>query len=352
MIYLQWASWALLVLSGYFCVLNFYLSFLRYPMHLWRGLPKESYRFVSGIPILASLIVYLLLRYARLPPVLEVAAIGLIAIDTGGIHWAIGNIIYQSLRYVVVGGAVKRFIASPYMIELTRPWKLITLSIGIGLLIWGSFYYAAPDWDIPISLIMAFFAYLTAGWSMHVMVERNWKRFPMMMLATWWTVDGCYSLYWFFRNPLALDYMRSANAPASLSLYWMCGLLWYWNGSVKAFFETVKLASSLTSLAKIILKALVCLALIFIAYLAYYWWNIAKLRAFCEELKPGTSVSELQRIGARHGINPSWLRGDSVFDAASKQWRYYVPATSSVGANVCAIRHDKATVISAEIEID
>jgi hypothetical protein len=28
--------------------------------------------------------------------------------------------------------------------------------------------------DIPISIIMAGFTYLTAGWSMHVMVERHW----------------------------------------------------------------------------------------------------------------------------------------------------------------------------------
>jgi len=30
-----------------------------------------------------------------------------------------------------------------------------------------------------------------------------------------------------------LELMRTANAPASLSLYWMCGLVWFWNGSLK-----------------------------------------------------------------------------------------------------------------------
>lgn len=83
---------------------------------------------------------------------------------------------------------------------------------------------------------MALFAYLSAGWSMHVMVERCWRDFPLMIFATWWTVDGCYALYWHFRNPAALDLMRSANAPASLCLYWMCGLVWFWNGSLKALF--------------------------------------------------------------------------------------------------------------------
>ena len=42
--------------------------------------------------------------------------------------------------------------------ELLRPWKLATLAIGIALLIAGRFYFQAPDWDIPISLIMALVA--------------------------------------------------------------------------------------------------------------------------------------------------------------------------------------------------
>ena len=124
--------------------------------------------------------------------------------------------------------------------ELARPWKISTLCLGIGGLIWGSFHYSAPDWDIPISLIMAFFAYLTAAWSMHVMVERKWRDFPLMIFSTWWTVDGCYALYWYLKDPIVLDYMRAANAPASLCLYWMCGLVWFWNGSVKELVARLK----------------------------------------------------------------------------------------------------------------
>ena len=116
--------------------------------------------------------------------------------------------------------------------ELGRPWKLATLAVGVAILIVGSFYYRAPDWDVPISLIMAFFSYLTASWSLHVMVERRWKQWPLMIFYTWWTVDGCYALYWYFKNPVALELMREANALASLSLYWMSGLVWYYRGSL------------------------------------------------------------------------------------------------------------------------
>ena len=59
------------------------------------------------------------------------------------------------------------------MSEYTRPWKLFSLAIGIALLIAGAFYYDAPDWDVPISLIMGLLAYLTAPWSMRVMLERR-----------------------------------------------------------------------------------------------------------------------------------------------------------------------------------
>ena len=72
-----------------------------------------------------------------------------------------------------------------YFAEYQRPWKLATFAIGLGLLIFGSFVFTAPDWDIPISIIMAGFTYLTAGWSMHVMVERRWRDWPLMLSLTW-----------------------------------------------------------------------------------------------------------------------------------------------------------------------
>lgn len=117
--------------------------------------------------------------------------------------------------------------------EYRRPWKLATLAAGIALLIAGSFYYRAPDWDIPISFIMAILAYLTAPWSMRVLVSRDWRRWPLMIFFTWFTVDGCYAIYWYFKDPVALSLMRSANFFASLSLYGICGVLWLYHGSLR-----------------------------------------------------------------------------------------------------------------------
>jgi len=121
--------------------------------------------------------------------------------------------------------------------ELKRPWKVFTLIVGLSLLIIGSFYYQAPDWDIPISFIMALFAYLTSSWSMRVVIERQLKNIPLMLFFTWFTVDGCYWIYWHFKDPQALELMRTANFPASLSLYMMCGLIWYYRGSLSEMYE-------------------------------------------------------------------------------------------------------------------
>jgi len=130
---------------------------------------------------------------------------------------------------------------TPLIVEYKRPWKLFLLFVGVTLLIAGSFYYQAPDWDIPISFIMALFTYLTAPWSMRVLIERQWKNFPLMLFYTWFSVDGCYWLYWHFKNPIALEQMRDANFLASLCLYSTCGLIWYYKGSLKQFIADGKL---------------------------------------------------------------------------------------------------------------
>lgn len=128
----------------------------------------------------------------------------------------------------------------PSTLEYLRPWKLLTLALGIAMLILGSFYYPAPDWDIPISFIMAILAYLTAPWSMRVLLERRWRDWPLMLFLTWFTVDGCYAIYWHFRNPLALALMRDVNFPASLALYAACGLLWLYRGSQRQFYADLR----------------------------------------------------------------------------------------------------------------
>lgn len=126
-----------------------------------------------------------------------------------------------------------------FLSEYTRPWKLITLFVGIALLIAGSYIYPAPDWDIPISFIMAILTYFAAPWSIRVLIEHQWKYLPAVLFATWFTVDGCYAIYWHFMNPNALE-MRDVNFPASLSLYAICGFIWLYRGSLAELFSELR----------------------------------------------------------------------------------------------------------------
>ncbi|WP_047542102.1 hypothetical protein [Methylotenera versatilis] len=128
--------------------------------------------------------------------------------------------------------------------EYTRPWKLITFSLGLSLLIIGSIFYNAPDWDFPISVIMATITYFFAPWSLRIILKRFWKFFPAMLLITWFAVDGSYWIYWSYQNPEALV-MRDVNFPASLSLYGICGLLWLYQGSLKDLFNEVRFYTKL-----------------------------------------------------------------------------------------------------------
>ncbi len=133
---------------------------------------------------------------------------------------------------------LKQFDIAPR--EYQRPWKLFTLAIGLAILIAGAVTNQAPDWDIPVSFIMAILTYLTAPWSLRVLLEHRWQLIPIALFFTWLTVDGCYAVYWHFRNPVALELMREANFPASLSLYGMCGLIWLPRASLAEPLDTLR----------------------------------------------------------------------------------------------------------------
>ena len=124
--------------------------------------------------------------------------------------------------------------------EYFRPWKLGSLSVGIALLVLGSIFTPVPDWDIPVSLIMAMSTYITAPCSLNAILRLRYRHWLWAIFFTWLSVDGLYAVYWYFRNPEALWAMRDANFTASLCLYGLCAGIWLYKGSLKQLTRDVK----------------------------------------------------------------------------------------------------------------
>ena len=102
--------------------------------------------------------------------------------------------------------------------------RYFALFAGIVLLLAGSAYYKFADWDIGISLLMAGFTFLSAEWSLGVVLTRQWRYLPLAVFASWWACDGVYWAYWSLVNPDALQ-LRGAAFPANVMLYLLCGVI-------------------------------------------------------------------------------------------------------------------------------
>lgn len=113
--------------------------------------------------------------------------------------------------------------------DLLQPWKLVTLAIGTGWLLWGARTFDILDWDVGVSLIMAGLTYLTAPWCARAVISLRWPLFAGVVITCWFTVDGSYSLW---HNIVGNPAYRLANFPASQALFWLCGFIWLPRGSL------------------------------------------------------------------------------------------------------------------------
>ena len=67
-------------------LLNFYLSFLRYPLYRALGRSHEGYRHVSGLPLIGSLAVWIGAPFIRAYPIPMWIALALSLLDMAGMH--------------------------------------------------------------------------------------------------------------------------------------------------------------------------------------------------------------------------------------------------------------------------
>lgn len=127
-----------------------------------------------------------------------------------------------------------------YPRELLRPWKLLSFALGMGWLLYGATHYHIGDWDIGISLIMGTLTYLTAPWCIRQLRRPALPGLPLALLAAWFSIDGSYVVY---NSLLQHPMLRFENFCASSALYFLCGLLWLYPGSLR------QLGSELRNLA-------------------------------------------------------------------------------------------------------
>jgi hypothetical protein len=82
-------------IGSLFTAINFYLSFIRYPLHR-RFRPEVPYHHASGLPLLGSGILWLsafaLWQMGHQNYAIVISALSLF--DTAGLHWFVGTMIY------------------------------------------------------------------------------------------------------------------------------------------------------------------------------------------------------------------------------------------------------------------
>jgi len=124
-----------------------------------------------------------------------------------------------------------------YLRELMRPWKLATLGIGMSWLLYGAMNYDISDWDVGISFIMGGLTYLCAPWTVHVLVNAVKLRPPKWplhvlgaLLPAMFAVDWS---YWLYHTVVGNRMIRWENFKVSSALYFICGLIWYYRGSLR-----------------------------------------------------------------------------------------------------------------------
>lgn len=103
-------------------------------------------------------------------------------------------------------------------------WKNVTFLIGLIGLILGGVFLNYPDWDIPISFLMAGCTYLTADKFINAIKEKSYLKVALFSIGVWVSVDGIYWLYWSLVNTSVM--IREGQWLASLCLYLLCGLIW------------------------------------------------------------------------------------------------------------------------------
>ena len=75
--------------------LNFYLSFIRFPLHRLRGRPRDEFHWVSGFPVIGSLLLVIAAANLTAWPILMWSVLIVSLFDTGGLHWFAAAMLFR-----------------------------------------------------------------------------------------------------------------------------------------------------------------------------------------------------------------------------------------------------------------
>lgn len=86
--------YTLFAVGAFVCFLNFYLSFLRYPLYRLFG---REYKHVSGVPLFGSLLLIIAVTMLHEHSLFFWIGITIALLDTGGLHWFGGIMFWMYL---------------------------------------------------------------------------------------------------------------------------------------------------------------------------------------------------------------------------------------------------------------
>jgi hypothetical protein len=89
---------ALFAVGGLVAWVNFYTSFIQYPLHRWRGGTRADFRGASGFPIVGLMCLLLAAFCLGDHRVLMWSALVVALFDTSGPQWVILALIYTLVR--------------------------------------------------------------------------------------------------------------------------------------------------------------------------------------------------------------------------------------------------------------
>ena len=143
-----------------------------------------------------------------------------------------------------IAGPVRVFPDRAYLAELIRPWKLLSLALGMAWLLFGGLNYSISDWDVGISVLMGCLTYVCAPWSVATILaavryrSRVWLYPSVMALAAaWFVVDGAYVCY---HTLLGNQMLRVENFFVSSALYFLAGSIWLYPGTLHEFVRNLR----------------------------------------------------------------------------------------------------------------